>query len=79
MKALDAVVFLPDYLMEEAIQDNGEMLNQDELEFKPSSLFIEQYMRIFPQELTCKLKVLPAFEESLMTMTESKVGAGGDL
>ena len=25
MKALDAVVFLPDHLMEEAIQDTGEL------------------------------------------------------
>ena len=24
MKALDAVIFMPDYLMEEAIQDTGE-------------------------------------------------------
>ena len=29
MKALDAVVFLPDYLMEEAIQDTGETRFQD--------------------------------------------------
>lgn len=76
MKALDAVIFLPDHLMEEAIQDTGETQFQDTLEFKPASLYMEQIMRIFPQELTCKYKVIPAFEESFMTMNESK--GGGD-
>lgn len=74
MKALDAVIFMPDHLMEEAIQDNGETQQQDMLEFKPSSLFMEQILRIFPQELTCKYKVIPAFEESFMAMNESKGG-----
>jgi hypothetical protein len=74
MKALDAVVFLPDHLMEEAIQDTGELRHQDMSEFTPSSLYMEQMMRIFPQEITAKYKVIPSFEESFMTMDESKGG-----
>ena len=74
MKALDAVVFLPDYLMEEATSDNGETLLEDNYEFKPSSLYMEQILRIFPQEITVKYKLIPAFEESFMTMNESNTG-----
>ena len=35
---------------------------------------MEQIMRIFPQEVTAKYKVIPSFEESFMTMDESKGG-----
>lgn len=70
MKALDAVVFLPDNLMEEALQDSGETNLQDNYDYKPFQLYIEQMMRIFPEEITCKLKITPAFEESFMAMNE---------
>jgi hypothetical protein len=43
-------------------------------EFRPVILYMEQFLRILPQEITCKYKVLPAFEESFMTMNESQGG-----
>jgi hypothetical protein len=39
-------------------------------EFRPCTLYTEQIMRIYPEELTCRLKILPAFEESLMAISE---------
>jgi hypothetical protein len=41
MKAIDAIAFLPDYLMDEAMSDYGETILQDNYEFKPSSLYME--------------------------------------
>ena len=35
-------------------------------EFKPTILFTEQMMRIFPRELAVRFKLMPAFEETLM-------------
>jgi hypothetical protein len=33
---------------------------------------MEQMLKIFPKEYTCRLKMIPAWEESLMKYDESK-------
>ena len=73
LKALDAIVFLPDYLMEECLSENGEQIQQDMAEFRPAVMYMEQMLRIYPREITCRWKILPSFEESLMRIEDSRM------
>ena len=41
VKAQDAIVYLPDYLMEECFDGDGEVLSQDLYEFRPAVLYME--------------------------------------
>ena len=50
MKALDAIVFLPDYLIQEAFSDTGEQADEDMNEFLPGTIYLEQIMQMFPPE-----------------------------
>ncbi len=50
----------------------------------PGVMYMEQILRIFPKEYTNRLRMIPAFEETLMKYDESKgdtkgssAGAGG--
>jgi len=38
---MDAIVFLPDYLMEECLGEGGETMQEDMFEFRPSMLYME--------------------------------------
>ena len=76
VKAMDATFFLPDYLMEEAWGQTGELEIEQNQEFLPAHLYTEQVLRILPRELSCKLRMIPAFEETLMKMDEKR--GGGD-
>ncbi len=38
----------------------------------PAVLYMEQILRIFPKEYSNRLRMIPAFEESLMKYDESK-------
>ena len=68
---MDAVVYLPDYLMEECLGESGETLQDDLNEFRPAVLYMEQMLRLYPQEISAKWRIYPAFEESLMRIEES--------
>ena len=70
--AMDAIIYLPDYLMEECLGESGETLQDEMHEFRPSVLYMEQMLRLYPQEISCKWKLYPAFEESLMRIEESQ-------
>lgn len=48
MKAMDSIIYLPDYLLEECFQDSGEVHSQDMMEFVPSVLYMEQILRVWP-------------------------------
>ena len=72
VKAMDAILFLPDYLLEEAISDHGEQGAEEEHEFKPAIVYMEQFMQMLPPEQTCRLRLLPAFQESLMRAAEAQ-------
>ena len=41
-------------------------------EFMPAVLYMEQILRIFPKEYSNRLRMIPAFEETLMKYDESK-------
>ena len=41
MKALDAIVFLPDYLIQEINSDTGEQADEDMNEFSPGTIYLE--------------------------------------
>jgi len=69
---MDAIVFLPDYLLEECLSENGETQQEDMTEFRPAILYMEQMLRMYPREISCRWKLLPAFEESLMRIEESR-------
>lgn len=69
---MDAIVFLPDYLFDEVTCEGGEAAEEDEYEFTPAMLYMEQIMRMFPREITCRYKLFPAFEESMMREEESR-------
>ena len=69
-KAFEATFFLPDYLVDEAWSQTGEMENLDIEEFTPAAMYTEQVLRIMPREFTSRLRMLPAFEETLMRMDE---------
>ena len=68
--ALLACEFLPDYLHDEAFTETEEDLYDDGHEFAPSTLYLEQVLRIFPKEYTNKLRMLPAYDETLMKFEE---------
>jgi len=72
IKAMDAIVFLPDYLLEETMSDSGAQAQEDDQEYVPGVLYMEQIMQMFPPEHTCRLRLLPAFEESLMRAAEAQ-------
>ena len=65
-----ACAFLPDYLRNEVEQQGGQEMSDNFHEFKPTILFTEQMMRIFPRELAVRFKLMPAFEETLMRWQE---------
>ena len=71
IKAADAIFYLPDYLLEEALNDSGIQAMEDAQEFAPSVVYMEQIMQMFPPEITCRLRLIPAFEESLMRSAEA--------
>ena len=71
IKAMDAIMYLPDYLLEEALSDSGAQASEDMYEFMPSVVYMEQIMTMFPPEQTCRLRLIPAFEESLMRTAEA--------
>ena len=39
-------------------------------EFMPAILYMEQILRIFPREITCRYKMIPAYEETFMRWAE---------
>jgi len=41
LKGLDAIIFLPDYLMEECLGQGGEKVQEDMAEFRPALLYME--------------------------------------
>ena len=77
MAAMESSLFLPDYLLEEAWSDQGGLRSDQVEEFTPAVLYMEQILRIFPREYTSRLKMIPAGEETLMKLDESK-GGGAD-
>ena len=72
LKALDALVFLPDYLFDEATSETGATLSDEMHEFQPGMLYMEQLLRIFPREMSCRCKLIPAFEETFMRWEEAR-------
>ncbi len=71
LNALEACLFLPDYLMEETFTESGTAQSEAMEEFMPGVLYTEQILRIFPKEYTNRLRLLPAWEETLMKYSES--------
>ena len=69
---MDAILFLPDYLLQEAMSDSGGQANEDLSEFAPSVVYMEQIMQMFPPEQSSRLRLIPAFEESLMRSAEAQ-------
>lgn len=72
INALDAIIFLPDYLMDEILSEDGSINSEDMHEFRPSMLYMEQMLRVMPREITCRWRLLPAFEESLMRIEDAR-------
>lgn len=72
LKAMDAICFLPDYLMEECLEENSEKLTLDMMEFEPSTLYMEQLLRLYPREITARWRLQPAFEESFMRIEDGR-------
>ena len=72
LKALDATVFLPDYLMEECMGGDGMIQSQEVQEFRPASLYMEQMSKLYPREISVRWKLIPAFEESFMRIEETR-------
>ena len=77
LSALEACLFLPDYLMEETLTESGAAYSEAMEEFMPGVLYIEQILRIFPKEYTNRLRMIPAWEETLMKYNESTGDAKG--
>jgi len=69
---MDAILFLPDYLLEEAMSDTGQQASMEDDEYVPAVLYMEQVMQMFPPEQTCRFRLIPAFEESMMRQAELK-------
>ena len=43
-------------------------------EFQPAALYMEQILKIFPREYTNRLRLMPAWEETLMKYDEGEGG-----
>lgn len=54
------------------MSDSGQQAMEDESEFLPSVVYMEQIMQMFPPELTCRLRMIPAFEESFMMQSDKQ-------
>lgn len=63
---MEGTLFLPDYLLDEAWSDTGKLTSEAMDEFNPAQLYMEQMLRVFPREYAVKLRMQPAYEESLM-------------
>lgn len=61
LKAMDAILFMPDYMLEEALSDTGEQASEEMKEFMPGYIYLEQILHMFPPEQTCRMRILPAF------------------
>ena len=61
---------MPDYLLEEATTEYGEMNLEVNAEYNPMIIYLEQIMQVFPREMTAKHKMQPAFDESLNKMND---------
>lgn len=66
------MIYLPDYLLEETLSDTGAQVQEDEFEFTPAVLYMEQMLQMFPPEQTARFRIIPAFEESYMRAAESQ-------
>ena len=66
--ALSACLFLPDYLYEESFSDTGKQGMESMEEFQPGVMYNEQVMHIFPKEFASRMRMQPAFEETLMKL-----------
>ena len=77
LTALEACLFLPDYLMEETFTESGSQQSEAMEEFMPGVMYIEQILRIFPKEYSNRLRMIPAWEETLMKYDESKGDSKG--
>lgn len=71
MTALDAIVHLPDYLMDECLDETGDTHFEDVDEFSPSMMYLEQQLRLYPREITARWKLFPALEESFMRIDDN--------
>ena len=71
IKTMDALIYLPDYLYEEALSETGAIESDEMHEFMPGMLYMEQMLRIFPREITCKYKLIPSWEETFMRWEEA--------
>ena len=80
LSALEACLFLPDYLLEETFTESGLASSEAMEEFMPGVMYTEQVLRIFPKEYTNRLRLLPAWEETLMKYSEAtgEGAKGGD-
>jgi len=58
--------------MEEVISEDGSINSEDMHEFRPAMLYMEQMLRVFPQEITCRWRLIPAFEESFMRIEDQR-------
>ena len=72
MNALNAIIYLPDYLIDEVTSETGYTRSEESNEFMPGYMYAEQMLRMFPKEITSKLKIAPAFEETFMKWEEGE-------
>ena len=71
IRAMDSILFLPDYLMTEALSDVGAQAADEDNEFTFAVLYMEQILQMFPPEQTVRYRMIPAFEESFMRSAEA--------
>lgn len=69
---MDSLVFLPDYLFDEVTVEGGEAAEDDDYEFTPAMLYTEQLMRMYPREMSARLKLMPAVEEHFMREEDTR-------
>mmetsp|Transcript_25286 Transcript_25286/g.24680 ORF Transcript_25286/g.24680 Transcript_25286/m.24680 type:complete len:86 (-) Transcript_25286:216-473(-) len=58
--------------MEESMADTGDKDSDANKEFVPGVMYIEQLLRILPKEYSVKLKMHPAYEETLLKIYEER-------
>ena len=76
IKAFDASLFLPDYLFEEVSSEQGGEMADQKADFKPSTLYMEQILNIFPREYTARMRLQPAYNEIFMKYDEKSQRMG---
>ena len=64
--------FLPDYLMEEALDTDHITGNEEMQEYRPENYFMEQILHLFPRDFVARMRLMPALSDAVQKQNEAQ-------